>query len=97
MNVFQIKVSQRTGNLARHHLLQLGTGVVIASLTDQIQLVARMLNTGWDDVLGILDQPYHADHWRWVNGRAVVFIVKRNITGNDWRIKDAASFSHPFD
>ena len=68
MNVFQIKVSQRTGNLARHHLLQLGTGVVIASLADQIQLVARMLNAGWDDVLGILDQPYHADHWRWVDG-----------------------------
>ena len=69
----------------------------ILSLADQIQLVASMLHTGWDDVLSILDQPYHTDHWRWVNGRAVVFIVKRYVTGNNWRIKDAASFSHPFD
>ena len=97
MDVFQIKVSQCPGNLARHHLLQLRTGIVIASLADQIQLVASMLHTGWDDVLSILDQPYHTDHWRWVNGRAVVFIVKRYVTGNNWRIKDAASFSHPFD
>ena len=70
---------------------------IVACHAQQRDHVAFLLEAGLNHAPHVFDQSDHADHRRRQNSAAFGFVVKRDVAGNDRRVKGATGFGHSVD